>query len=136
MKNFVRIENGRVVESLETDGDIAEMFHPSLVWLEISDSELTAVNAALAAGKQVVLNQSGRPEAQELPKTTFTAEQLASHARALRDSLLAQSDWTQLGDSPLSEPLKQSYKVYRTALRALPKQPGFPTAIVWPEAPK
>lgn len=34
MKTYARIENGAVVELFETDGDIAEMFHPDLVWIE------------------------------------------------------------------------------------------------------
>ena len=30
---YARIENDLVAELLETDGDIAEMFHPSLIWV-------------------------------------------------------------------------------------------------------
>ena len=33
MKRYARIDNGKVVEFLETDGNITEMFHPSLVWV-------------------------------------------------------------------------------------------------------
>lgn len=34
MKTFARIESGMVVELFETDGDIKEMFHPSMVWVD------------------------------------------------------------------------------------------------------
>lgn len=37
MKNYARIENGAVVELFATDGDITEMFHPDLIWVECSD---------------------------------------------------------------------------------------------------
>lgn len=34
MKTYARIESGVVVELFETDGDITQMFHPDLVWVE------------------------------------------------------------------------------------------------------
>jgi len=39
--------------------------------------------------------------------------------RSRRDSLLNLSDWTQVPDSPLSSSAKESWKVYRAALRDL-----------------
>lgn len=36
MKTYARIENNIVVELLDTDGDIAEMFHPDMVWVDVS----------------------------------------------------------------------------------------------------
>lgn len=38
MTTYARIQDGRVAELLETDGDITQMFHPSLVWVEASGS--------------------------------------------------------------------------------------------------
>ena len=40
--------------------------------------------------------------------------------RMFRDSLLAQSDWTQNADSPLSDSKKQEWATYRQALRDFP----------------
>lgn len=37
MKRYARIQDGVVFEFFETDGDITQMFHPSLVWIEITD---------------------------------------------------------------------------------------------------
>ncbi|WPN56920.1 DUF4376 domain-containing protein [Pseudomonas sp. P9_31] len=34
MKSYAHIYNGQVIELFETDGDITQMFHPSLVWIE------------------------------------------------------------------------------------------------------
>lgn len=36
MKKYARIANGKVAELFSTDGDISEMFHPSIVWVEIA----------------------------------------------------------------------------------------------------
>ena len=40
--------------------------------------------------------------------------------RLKRDVLLAESDWTQVNDSPLSDTKKEEWSVYRQALRDLP----------------
>jgi hypothetical protein len=56
-------------------------------------------------------------------------------ARAMRDKLLAESDWTQMPDSPLSDEQREAYRVYRQALRDITAQEGFPASITWPELP-
>jgi len=53
--------------------------------------------------------------------------------RRHRDALLTACDWTQLPDVP--EATQSRYQTYRQALRDVPDQPGFPTAIQWPEQP-
>ena len=40
--------------------------------------------------------------------------------------LLKESDWTQFGDSPLSDSKKTEWATYRQSLRDLPAQSGFP----------
>ena len=59
--------------------------------------------------------------------------QLGSVAREQRNRLLAECDWTQLGD--YSKPDKADWIVYRKALRDVTEQPGFPETIKWPTAP-
>lgn len=51
-----------------------------------------------------------------LPPTP-TPEELLAGIRARRDKLLAESDWTQVTDSPLTPVAKESWRVYRQALR-------------------
>lgn len=58
---------------------------------------------------------------------------LIADARRERDSRLLRTDWTQLPDVP--EATQSRYQAYRQALRDVPDQPGFPTAIQWPEQP-
>jgi hypothetical protein len=36
MKKFARISDGLVVELLTTEGDIATMFNPAIVWIDVS----------------------------------------------------------------------------------------------------
>lgn len=55
--------------------------------------------------------------------------------RARRDGLLADSDWTQMVDSPLADGPKQEWADYRQALRDVPQDFATPDDVVWPEAP-
>ena len=49
-----------------------------------------------------------------------------SDLRKQRDKLLAETDWTQVSDSPLSSDKKTEWANYRTALRDLPTASGWP----------
>ena len=62
-------------------------------------------------------------------------ELLANLVRTQRDQLLAQADWTQLADVPLTDDLKAQFRTYRQALRDITVQEGFPLIIEWPSAP-
>lgn len=57
----------------------------------------------------------------------------ASAVRAERNRLIAESDWTQLPDSPVD---KQMWAAYRQALRDLTAQAGFPWELEWPIKPE
>jgi hypothetical protein len=58
--------------------------------------------------------------------------QQAQSVRATRGQKLADSDWTQVADSPVD---KAVWATYRQALRDITAQSGFPWAITWPDAP-
>ena len=59
-------------------------------------------------------------------------EELANEIRNKRNELLAETDWTQMQDSPLSEEKIEKYKKYRQALRDIPEQKEFPFNVVFP----
>ena len=59
------------------------------------------------------------------------AEQAAA-VRADRTKRLADSDWTQVEDSPVD---KAVWATYRQVLRDITSQAGFPWTITWPDAP-
>lgn len=52
-------------------------------------------------------------------------------ARAERNNLLAETDWTAGSDITMSDAMT----VYRQSLRDVPAQSGFPTTIKWPTKP-
>ena len=64
-------------------------------------------------------------------KAVKDAEQ-AKSVRNSRTEKLKDSDWTQIADSTAD---KAAWATYRTALRNVPTQAGFPWTITWPDAP-
>lgn len=56
--------------------------------------------------------------------------------RAKRDSLITESDWTQMSDSPLTAEQKSEFVEYRKTLRDLPQSTTNPDDIVWPLKPE
>lgn len=71
-------------------------------------------------------------EAMAIANPPPSTEQLAAQARAQRDVLLAESDFSQLPDAPVNS---AAWATYRQALRDVPEQPGFPQTIEWPVKP-
>jgi hypothetical protein len=68
-------------------------------------------------------------------EAAYKAAKDAEQAKSVRNSRtekLKDSDWTQLADSTVD---KAAWATYRTALRDVPTQAGFPWTIDWPEAP-
>lgn len=64
-------------------------------------------------------------------KAQKDAEQ-ATSVRTDRTKRLSDCDWTQLADSTAD---KAIWATYRTALRDISAQAGFPWTMVWPEQP-
>ena len=64
-----------------------------------------------------------------------TDEYQADISRLQRNAKLTRSDWTQSNDSPLSENDKNAWAQYRSELRNVPEQSGFPWDINWPTEP-
>jgi hypothetical protein len=68
-------------------------------------------------------------------ETAYKAAKDAEQAKSIRNSrtvMLKDSDWTQLADSTVD---KTAWATYRTALRDVPSQAGFPWTITWPDTP-
>ena len=65
-----------------------------------------------------------------LKQTAIDAEpaRLAAEVRAKRDRLIEATDWT--GNSDVT--MTSAMTTYRTALRNVPAQAGFPNSITWP----
>jgi hypothetical protein len=54
--------------------------------------------------------------------------------RDIRDNLLAQSDWTQFQDSPITGSLLTDWQTYRQGLRDITSQEN-PYSLTWPTKP-
>jgi len=64
-------------------------------------------------------------------------EEAAYNNRTKRNKLLADSDWTQVNDSPLTNEVKTSWATYRQELRGITDLDGWPNLSDddWPVAP-
>jgi len=58
----------------------------------------------------------------------------AKGVREQRDSLLDESDYSVLPDSPVKN--VDEWKAYRQALRDIPQQKDFPASVEWPDLPE
>lgn len=71
-------------------------------------------------------------------KDAWILSQEWKKTRAKRNRLLAETDWTQGGDSPLTTQKKSDWAKYRTSLRTLPEDQSSKTKysdITWPTKP-
>ena len=91
-----------------------------------------SLDASMSAASAVT------PVPAEAMEVEFTVQALPDEVvwptiRARRDTLLGQSDWTQLPDVPL--PTKAAWADYRQALRDITQQ-ADPHNIIWPTPPQ
>lgn len=75
-------------------------------------------------GYQIIQN----PE----PDDSMVAEAI----RDKRDNLIGETDYYLMPDYPSNPQNLEELKVYRQALRDIPKQEGFPRNVRWPDVPK
>ncbi|MCI0994117.1 tail fiber assembly protein [Pseudomonas sp. ICMP22404] len=130
---YARIENGRVIELFETDGDITEMFHPSLIWVGVPEG------LGVAQGWSCLDGVFSAP----LPVVP-TVEELKTAAMARRNLLLAAANDATAGmaDAYIAGLLDmtdtvrfKAFATYKLALNKIDQQSGFPATISWPEPP-
>lgn len=96
------------------------------LWAGIAD-----VKSFVAAYPHVWTLYSSLPSQEEQDART------ASNNRMKRNQLLADSDWTQMPDSPLADEAKTSWATYRSSLRSLPEHENWPSLedADWPTKP-
>jgi hypothetical protein len=69
----------------------------------------------------------------EQEKWVVDIEKTEKHAKNIRNSLLAKSDWTQAKDIPKN--ISEKWLSYRQHLRDVTQQSGFPITIDWGTPP-
>jgi hypothetical protein len=55
--------------------------------------------------------------------------------RSQRDSLLRDSDWTQIGDATLGAHTAEEWRTYRQVLKDIPQNYTRQSTVVWPNDP-
>jgi hypothetical protein len=98
---------------------IVQMYAPLSYW-EQSNNPVAVVQVGLSG---------------VLGEALATPSNSAEAAVARRNTLLVESDWTQLIDAPFSVEQKSDWAAYRQQLRELTDQAGFPDNIMWPTKP-
>lgn len=99
--------------------------------------ELISVPHAMVDGVPIPLTAD---EIKQMEKDAIAAAEFKRVAginliREERNKLLAESDWTQLPDTGLSDEKKLAWRNYRQNLRDLMDGLDDPAAVVWPERP-
>lgn len=131
METYARIYEGAVAEIFQTDGDITQMFHPDLVWIDVTASKPTPQvgwSATQVDGAWSFSAPAG-PSAAQL----WAAYQSSAQAA------LTESDTTVLRCYENAVPMPTAWITYRKALRAivsassgdstqpLPTKPAYPS---------
>ena len=154
-KSLFHIETGRLVgttmEMPEAAFALPENTPPGHAWVD-GDFDHLALAAALITddfgdGVGVVRHQQPPPppsdewitwvwdQAAARYQEQPTQKALELRARQLRDRLLLESDWIVSRSTDQAIEVPPEWLAYREALRNVPAQPGFPTAIDWPQPP-
>jgi hypothetical protein len=138
MKTYANIADGVVQYLLPTNGDIAEMFHPDMIWIDVTDAI-----PPIAAGWTATEFDGVWSFAPPVPPVPTGAE-LKAAALSQRDALLSQANEETAGmaDAFLADLLSdadkamfKTYAAYKLALNKIDKQAGYPTTIEWPTSP-
>lgn len=121
---YARLENSRVVEFFETEGNISEMFHPEMIWVVVNPSEDVEIGDTQSGSSWV--------------KYSPSKEEVIKSERVWRDGELTRADIelnkVQDGDSSAVGSVTD-WRTYRKALRSWPESSDFPDNSKRPVAP-
>lgn len=132
-----RPEKNFIIENVE-NGKCTVLFFDNIEEIEQEDEERT-VQYSYDLYKVSVPYREGLQDEIESKYNTWLEfakdcdyEIEAAKIRQLRDKILADTDWTQMKDTSLSEEKQRKYQVYRQLLRDVPEQEGFPYDVEFP----
>lgn len=130
MKNYARIEGGIVAELFETDGDIAEMFHPDLVWVEVPKGCSPQVGW-VCIGDEFSPTEAPQPSAEEILSANMIVHSslLSSASQSMTPVLVS----LQLGNATDEE--TNAAKEWQSYYRALQSVDLTSQAPEWPIPP-
>lgn len=124
-KGYTAVESDKHLNEVLVDGVLHEVSSP---WTYDRNTEITTTGYKLVDGAyQYTYTETDITAEIEARDAEFLKCQI-NDKKALRNTLLAETDFYALGDVTMSDAMK----TYRQALRDLPAQDGFPTDINWP----
>ncbi len=129
MAAYARIDNGTVCEIVNTELDIRALYHPSLQFVACPpETEIGDLYA------DDVFSPPPGPSADQLASTAIVQRDELLRTAAIRIAPL--QDAVDIGEATAAEEQQLlAWKKYRVALNRITEQPGFPTAIEWPDVP-
>ena len=121
--------SGEDYEVIKTEVDIQGFYQSDHITNAVREG--TSYHLKWDASKKEVVKD-------DTAKTAWELAQQWKKIRSERTRLLAETDWTQGGDSPLTTQKKSDWAKYRTSLRTLPVDQKSKTKysdITWPTKP-
>jgi hypothetical protein len=124
---MLEITKDQALLSLIISNRIGEAIHLNIPENTNTYSEIVSANPSLDL-----------PTWSEIEQEFESKKQLEILApvRGVRNKLLAECDWTQVSDAPLTEQQKQSWSTYRQELRELTENFVDEKSLVWPVKPE
>lgn len=131
---YARIENGEVVEQVETDGNIVEMFPSELVWIDVTGVEGVTdgwMATEIAGGWSVTAPAPAVPSPTEILAVNALTRDQSLATAATRIAPL--QDAVDLGDATANDiELLRRWKQYRVMVNRVDLALAAP---LWPESP-
>lgn len=119
MNTYARIDNGNVVELLETNGNIAEMFHPSLVWVNVTGNVPRIGWRQTQDGFEPPAPHTATPEQIEAQKVAVVQAHMDTAAQALRyDSITTAITYAEEPSVPKFQAEGQALRAWRSVVWA------------------
>lgn len=152
MTHFVKLENGVPQPGIIIEENLRQAI-PALSLVQIFTPEIVephgygiydfssqptlgryekAIEALPVRDARGIWMQTWSVQPMTAEEVAETDRHQADAMRGKRNFLLNRSDWTQLGDAPLTPEQKAVWTTYRQQLRDITAQAGFPWEVTWP----
>jgi len=141
MSIYARIQDGVVFELFVTDLDMATLFPPNLIWVNVDNLDGVAEGwVANEVDGEWVISPYVAPPADPVYLSIMAKQERESLLRSIYDPgiLMAQRALRMAAttqEKAYAEGKISELDAYAEALLAIPDQEDFPQTIIWPAAP-
>lgn len=119
----------------DSDGNITRVNRQEVA-LVIPENQLFLIDNSYVSPSEVDWRSKKVEGGKVVDRSDYVID-ITELQRELRNSLLSETDWTQVTDSPLNDSKKAEWVTYRQALRDLTKHTNWPNLEEsdWPQPP-